>query len=400
VGTNLGETPATLLAKVKAAIVDPNDSRRQALEAIVRAVQNASTANPLQSALENLYPGSPPDQASVDRLISDLDFQKTCHQALIDWTSQEAVTSRQPFLQDDPSKGIKYPERLALPAPEVCMLSVTTPVTPDQAAALLAVDADVSFKEALRQIAAGNLTARASIGIEQIQQIAPDAELPTLANKKLTWHGPLRLEQAIALARWKEVSTFGRTFGALLAALKTQAYQETFTATDESPHPDELPPALQDHLQIGVGTVSWTGLNFDTDVELALLALTANIDYGPTFSAAVRVLLNDLQAATIRVDVIERDWNPRKRPGELLPGVLSIGEAQARFYGLMTRAECKDLQAGCTALEKELSGPDLAAVARLFADTTRAGLGSADLVVRARLGSAANRQSELDSTVV
>jgi len=131
----------------------------------------------------------------------------------------------------------------------------------------------------------------------------------------------------------------------------------------------------------------------DSAQEAALQALAGDATFGPTFHTAINKLFDTVRhTSTVVVPVREAGWTPRPKPGDLLPGKLLIGNARIQWFGLMTRAEALALRSG-------QAPPDQAAIGRLFAAASRAGLNGAEIVARARLGSAAVETSPLDTTL-
>ena len=410
-GINLGEPSDVLLDRLVAAIPDANDNRRKALTAVFTAVAAFSataqipgvppglaahvllapwllhlrTPLPPNAELVALFPAQP-DKDSIARLLHDVAEFQTFGQTLAQWTSEEAISSRNAFTQPD-----AWQDRMDFPAPDACQLHIEGKLSPNEANQLLAVQADSEFNDALAQLAAGTAqTVRVTVGIEQIAEIQRTATLPTAANRKLTWHGTLSPAQFLALNRWVQVSTFRATFSALLDALAGWPFHADFDKAQAYPRTSELPPALAGRLITGPAALDWKGgLALDTDQDSALQDLVNDASFDHSFHAAVSDLLDALRhTASVPVAVKEDGWVPRPRTGDLLPDKLLIGNGRVRTFGLMTRAEARAQASGKTP-------PDRAAVARLFNDSTATGLGGAQIAVRARLGSADLREAPL-----
>ena len=412
-GINLGEPAENLLERLANAIPDPNDNVRKALTAVFEAVAKftvaaaipgvpAALADNVLLGIYVLHLKGPipsldlfnaaftvkPDQASMARLLNDVAQEQAFAKQLAAWTSEEAVTSRNVFPQS-----AAWQDRLDFPIPEACQLRVGETLSSPEIAQLLAVRADSSFNDALRQIASGQASARATLGLEQILEIAPNAGVPTAANRNVTWRGPLRPDQDAALLRWMQVSAFAGTFSDLHAKLTGFVFHADFDPSGEYPRQSELAPSLAGRLAIGRGTLDWTSLLLDADQQSALQALATDASFGSAFHTAINNLVDAVvHSASVVVPVREADWAPRPKPGDLLPGKLLIGNARIQWFGLMTRAEALALRSG-------QAQPDQDAIARLFSDASTAGLSGAEFAARARLGSAAVETSPLDTTL-
>jgi hypothetical protein len=412
-GINLGEPAENLLNRLATAIPDSNDNVRKALTAVFTAVAKFTVAaaipgvpaaladnvlfgvyvlhlkGPIPSlAVFNAAFIAKPDQASMARLLGDVAQEQAFSKQLAAWTSEEAVTSRSDFAQS-----ATWQNRIEFPVPEACQLRVDGSLTADEVTQLLAVRADSSFNDALRQLASGQPTARATLGLEQIFEIAPNAGVPTAANRNLTWRGPLRPNQDAALLRWIQVSAFAGTFSDLRAKLTGFTFHADFDPTGEYPRQDELAPTLAGRVTIGRGTLDWTSLLLDVDQQNALQALASDASFGASFHTAINGLVDAVvHSASVVVAVREADWAPRPKPGDVLPKKLLIGNARIQWFGLMTRADALGLQSG-------QSDPEKDAIARLFADASSAGLAGAEFAARGRLASAAVETSPLDTTL-
>jgi hypothetical protein len=412
-GINLGEPAENLLDRLATAIPDSNDNVRKALTAVFTAVAKFTVAAAIPGVpaalADNVLLGvyvlhfkgpipslavfqaafaTKPDQASMTRLLADVAQEQAFSGQLSAWTSEEAVSSRSVFAQS-----ATWQNRVEFPVPEACQLHIDGSLSPGEISQLLAVRADSSFNDAMRQLASGQPDARATLGLEQLLEIAPNAGVPTAVNRNVTWRGPLRPNQDAALLRWIQVSAFAGTFSDLRAKLTGFTFHADFDPSGEYPRQNELAPALAGRLTIGRGTLDWTSLLLDADQESALKSLAADASFSGSFHTAINGLVDAaVHSASVAVPVREADWAPRPKPGDLLPKKLLIGNARIQWFGLMSRADALGLQSG-------QSDPDKDAIARLFADASSAGLAGAEFAAWARLGSAAVETSPLDTTL-
>jgi hypothetical protein len=412
--SNLGEPVEALLTRIAVKIPNPADNIRTALESIFREIAAFQSTGRIpgvppalaamvslnryllhlnelpqdRQALIDLFANSPLDQAAVNRLYLDLEDQHTLDHYLAGWISEQPISASKVFPQS-----ASWQDRIEFPLPNSCVLAVSVPLTGGEIAQLMAIDADVGFKEALQQLASGRRTAQAPVGLEQLIELAPAVEIPTSANRNITWHGPLRRTMRATLTKWIATSPFNATLTALLAALGQWRFDDTFDATGEYPRQSELDPAIRSRLIVSAGTIGWNGLALDFDEEAALNALAADLSWSASFRAGVTKLLNTIRVSVaVVVPVTEADWKPRPRQGAVLPDKLLIGNALVRFHGLMTRDDGQ-------ALQKDQSAPDRAAIQRLFDASMRGGLNGGELVARARLGSAKIETSPLNTTL-
>ena len=331
---------------------------------------------------------SPDSSPAFWSLIADYATLVEQNALLAPWVTEHAITSRAVF-----EAAAANMNRVDFAAPESCVLELTGTITDLDKAALnsAAATADFSFADALRRIAAGATTANATFGIEQIAEIAPGVTLPTVANPVLVWHGPVRPVQRSVIEHWSKLASIAATLEALLQAFDAFEIATPVDPAEKLPRPDQLPHSLSTRLTLTTGLAVWHKLNLDYEEESALRQLAANHAVaGPTLRAALTLMDTTIATGSVTVQVKEAGFVPRPKPGSLLPDKLLIGNGLMRFYGVMSRAEAKALVAG-------VSAPDANAVAELFSESQQAGLNGAEIVVRARLGSADSQTSNIDT---
>lgn len=374
-----------------------------------------------QKKLLAFYPDAP-DKQAVEQFVKDMDNRRVLEEYLQDWVSEQAISSRKSFGGGEVAEG-----QLEFPAPMSCALALEIDrARPDEDIAelraalrkLLSQSPDHSFSNAVRtldsQLAlmAGDppqfIFAEASVGVEQIQELADNAKLDD-ANKKVIWSGAATREALETLQRWAELSDFRETFAAVRQALLDHTLKFQFDPADPFPAPEEIPRAVRERLEIVTQVVApeaphvlWKGLHLGREEEDALLELKKEKpNQGASFRKAIGDLLDALKGpkevlTSVAVIIREADWRRRPAgeslPDELLKRRLLVGNGRLRFYGWMTRAEG-------VALAKDKGRPDESAVGRLFEDSMTRGMDGGRLMVTARRGSAGVRSAVPVSTL-
>ncbi|HEX8637384.1 MAG TPA: hypothetical protein VF692_04930, partial [Pyrinomonadaceae bacterium] len=341
------------------------------------------------------------NRAAVEQFCKDIEDRQTFDEFFRDWTSEQAIGSRRDFGTET--------DRIEFPAPMSCVLALDAaerePLRRELSALLLsATPLDNSFANAVRQLieqlAAADAAqtffrAEASVGLEQIKEIASDTVFTLdAANRKIIWRGAIRPTQLDALERWAEISDFRMTVQSLLDAAATKTLRFKFPFMEPlAPANSPFPPILERRMKIdisdepGFRDLVWTGLNLDFDEERALIAVT-----GDFFGEAVVKLLEALtsnaaaQLEEIELPILETFWQLRPAQADLpllLRQHLLVGNGQMRFYGWMTRSEAGKLIDG-----QAVKPHNQRAVKRLFRDSLARGMRGASLHISARRGTA------------
>jgi hypothetical protein len=308
--------------------------------------------------------------------------------------SEEPVSSRATFAAVAGELG----GRVSFPQPLACVLALTGRLTPAERTTLAewGKEGDVSFASAVRrlleqeaQVISDDETvfAEASVSFEQLTEICPADRLtlPTQTEPRLTWRGAIKQEQDETLARWAELSIFGRTFEQLRQESQTQTLTFDFTGDP----PATLPTVLQNRLEVVTQQIKWKGLLLTPDEQSALETLKNDATLGSGFRDAVGALLIDLTdpSATAQAQVTVATppgWRPRPALPDEFKTRLLIAQARLRFTGWLARTEAERLREASAGPEH----PDRLAIARLYRASIQAGLVGGKLRLRARRGSA------------
>ncbi|MBD1865216.1 hypothetical protein [Trichocoleus sp. FACHB-46] len=253
--------------------VDPAD--RDALQAILATIP---TDTSLQQVLLN-----PQDRQTFlhDFRVLDRIYQ--------DWFSQRPIS--RPFnLNALPAEVAALRQTLDFPEPENCALVWQGTMTPEEQMAVLSIDADDSFRAALKRLSDQAVVAdpnavireNAVLGLDQVplsvsDQIQFSNDNATKRYTGLTWTGLLFESDVKVLQRWAQIPAFTTAIAALIAELDSRSLSETLPVP--RPLQEELPANLQDQLQIGNDRLGWLS-PAPTDAQWdALTQLTGDTDF-------------------------------------------------------------------------------------------------------------------------
>jgi hypothetical protein len=266
-------------------------------DSTVRDALQALLATPLTDASLQL-----PLPNAQDRQAFLHDFQ-VLDRIYQDWFSQEPI-SRPLNLNALPAEVSALKQTLDFPEPENCTFVWQGMMTAEEQAAVRTIEADESFKAALKRLSDRAIHADADaviretavLGLDQVplsvgDRIQFSIDTATRRYTGLTWTGRLFDSDVQALQRWAQIPAFTTAINALIAELDSRSISKTLPVP--RPLQEELPDNLRAQLQIGVDQLRWVS-PAPTDAQRdALAQLTGDAEFLNARNALVNAINRD-----------------------------------------------------------------------------------------------------------
>ncbi len=289
---------------------------------------------------------SKPDKDSLRRLFADVQDQQALEWMCQDWFSQETISAiPQSFLPPELQNLVDFSE------PTLCTLVWEGTMSEAETTALLALEGDDAFDNALRrltketeQTGEDDITvAAAPLGLDQVPpNVKENIQIDRSSNSytKLSWTGLLFDDQEVTLTQWAlPFQAFTDAVNMLLEELETVTITEIIPPA--RPLPEELPDILRNRLQIAADELAWIGAAPNDEEREALIGLNGDQDFSNAKDRLLQALDADGgESCVVAVDLVPKTRRTRQHDlPEWLSLQLTIDATQVRWQGSIRNAE-------------------------------------------------------------